>query len=375
VELLGVRLKPAGARTRAVASVAYVGAEADEIWLDVPADVAPRLAERGEAWLACLLPVAVARGEPLRLPLPVDREMLAGTAELMGVWRAWWPERAPVPLEVPALDDPCPPAGPRPEAAFFSGGVDSFFTALEARERIDTLVSVWGFDVPIGAERAFAALRARLGGAAAELGRRWCWVGTNLRATRFQESPWPAMSHGCALGAVAHALAPRFGRVRIASTHGYANLAPFGSHPLTDPLLSSRALAIEHHGARFRRAEKLERIATDPVVQATLRPCWKSQDAANCSRCAKCFCTMLHLDVLGVLERCTTFDRSRYRVAAASRLHAEAWEVRSYLEDVRALAERRGRRDVVRAIDRGLRHTRRRRSLPGRLRERLRGAS
>lgn len=371
MELVGVRLLEWGGRARAVGSVVYEGAEdGEDYWFDVPADVSGRLATRGEAWLSCLLPLALQLGEALRIPLPVDRGLIAQAHELMGIWCAWWPGLEPVALHVPAADEA---AAARPEAAFFSGGVDSFFSALESADRTDTLISVWGFDIPIADEAAFASLRIALEKAAASLGMGWCWVGTNLRRTRFRRCDWTVLGHGPALAAVAHALTPRFGTVRIASSNGYANLEPHGSHPMTDPLFSTRELTLEHHGAPIRRATKLERIAEHPLVLSTLRPCWSSWNETNCSRCPKCFCTMLHLDVLDVLHRCTTFDRSLYNVGHAAQIDSTGWEVRSYLEDVRALAERRNRRDVVRAIERGFRRTERRHTRIGRLRDRLRG--
>ena len=88
----------------------------------------------------------------------------------------------------------------REAAAFFSGGVDSFYMVLKNREArseappIGRLISMWGFDIPIEAAGEFVRLRARLVAAAGELGMKFLDVATNLRTTRFRETrlgtPW-----------------------------------------------------------------------------------------------------------------------------------------------------------------------------------------
>src|SRR5690348_5680570 len=82
----------------------------------------------GSPWLAALLPLAATLGEPLEIPLPVDPLFLARADEILRLWRQWLPRMQVVAVTAPRDDRPAP----RPEAiaAFFSAGVDSFFTAL-----------------------------------------------------------------------------------------------------------------------------------------------------------------------------------------------------------------------------------------------------
>lgn len=74
------------------------------------------------------------------------------------------------------------------------------------------------------------------------------------------------------------------------------------------------------------------------------------QDDTNC-RCGKCCRTTLTPDALGQLRECPTFD---HRVKMASNMDAVHPNNRLLLLDARALADGRGRQDIVRRIDASL---------------------
>jgi hypothetical protein len=174
------------------------------------------------------------------------------------------------------------------------------------------------------------------------------------------------VGHGAALAAVALLFEQQYTAAYIASSDGYRNLQPWGSHPLTDPLFSTRRLRIVHHGAELTRAEKLTRVAEHPVALNTLHVCWESQSDRNCGVCGKCYCTMLHLYLLGRLDRASTFSHAPFDVSRAGRVYATEWPARSYMRDMQALALAKGRTDIADDIERGLaRATRRAKLLAG----------
>ncbi|PYO14246.1 MAG: hypothetical protein DMD31_10640, partial [Gemmatimonadetes bacterium] len=109
-------------------------ASPERYWFEVPREQAEALSLSGNAWLACLLPLAVTRREPLRIAAPVDRTLLNHAPELMRIWRSWYRHLTLVPIEAePAPASSLAPAGSH-NAALFSGGVDSWFTVLRPRE-------------------------------------------------------------------------------------------------------------------------------------------------------------------------------------------------------------------------------------------------
>ncbi len=79
----------------------------------------------------------------------------------------------------------------------------------------------------------------------------------------------------------------------IASSHAYDSLRfPWGSNPLTDPLLSSDRLQIINDGGECSRWEKAEAIAEWEPALKHLRVCHKGkQRDRNCGVCPNCLFT------------------------------------------------------------------------------------
>jgi hypothetical protein len=85
---------------------------------------------------------------------------------------------------------------------------------------------------------------------------------------------------------------------------------PWGSDPGIDYLLSTEGTQVMHHGSGFTRIEKTEAIAHWEEIWDKLRVCIPDDGTVNCSKCEKCLRTMMTLDMLGVLERYSTFRGS-----------------------------------------------------------------
>jgi hypothetical protein len=334
-------------------------------WFDVPEKYAEFLSSSGSPWLVCLLPLALTLGEPLRICAPVDRVLLQGVQELMRIWKCWYPHLHVVPIEAEMVDTKPQEASGR-TASFFSGGVDSFFTILRHQNgnsdsfpetHIDDLLCIWGFDIPLRNTDAFRRMRETLQRAASDLGNELIDIATNLRETRFRQSDWGHLSHGCALASVALVLERRYSKVLLASSYGYKYLKPWGSHPLTDPLLSTARTEIFHDGAAFDRVEKTEFIAKSEIAMRTLRVCWKSYSDENCCACDKCYRTMTTLALLGALDRCTTLRCRSFDIRKIPRIYLPAETDRIFFREVQALALQKRRLDVARDIDRSFKHS------------------
>src|SRR5688572_5450116 len=112
-----------GERVRLRADIHYdTGRVAsEEYWFDVPRAHTAETSISGNPWVACLLPLAAHTGESLRVPLPVDRPLLANAERLMRIWHTWYPNLTIVPVEAEAAER-APDTGPVRGASFFSGG-------------------------------------------------------------------------------------------------------------------------------------------------------------------------------------------------------------------------------------------------------------
>jgi len=298
------------------------GARRTHIWFDLHRSLLPDLNPRADAWLVALLPWAMRLGEPLQLSDPVDQTLLDNAAKLMAIWSAWRPELRVVPVDAEAVAA-TPAAEPAKFASFFTAGVDSFFTALNpafgqtdpaltAAGAAHELLYVIGFDVRLNHPELIPGRLGRLREAAGELGRPLHVLATNLRDLDLPGLSWGEIYHGAALGAVGQLLAGRYRRVLIASTFGPRDLSPFGSHPDTDPLMSSAALTFIHHGQELRRSEKFARLVDHDLFLRSLQVCYLSPVGGNCGRCRKCLLTLAMLDLLGKLDRARTFSTAGY---------------------------------------------------------------
>jgi hypothetical protein len=229
--------------------------------------------------------------------------LLASNLEtLRDIYAAWIPGHR-VPLNFELSSDEVASAGG--VSLFFSGGVDSFYSLIKHQNEIDNLVLVHGFDIPLADTRTFELAEVQAREVARLFAKRLIIVRTNMH---FEQPGVPGdwgMYHGAALAAVAHALAPNHRKVYIASSHSYADLHPWGSHPLLDPLWSTEAVQIVHDGGEA-RMDKLRVLVQYPEAFSRLRVCWQNTGNYNCGLCEKCVRTMLGLRVLGV-DRCAVF--------------------------------------------------------------------
>jgi hypothetical protein len=359
-------------RARIRADVRYdTGSVAEEeYWLDVPREHAGELSTSGNPWVACLLPLAAHTGETLRVPLPLDLPLRSNAERLMRIWSAWYPGVSVVRIEAPVASDPVD-VEPTKGAAFFSGGVDSFFTAVRNRavaapgERapVDDLITVWGFDVPLDRAVAFARLRDRHRDVARELGKHFIDVATNLRSTRWKEAQWSYLAHGAGLACIALFLERRFRTAYIAGSVAYRDLHPWGSHPATDPLFSTSRTAIIYDAIAYLRTEKIESIAECAPALRALHVCYESESDENCGDCNKCRRTMLALDICGGLARCDAFPRKTIDLRQVARFDSSHPFDHRELQDIRKLALAKGRVDAARAIARSFARTRRRKRI------------
>ncbi len=320
MELKSIRFGPSPAsdgRVRLTGEVTYDDqpGQFEEYWFEVDGDLAGSLSRTGNPWLVCLVPLAAKLGEPLRIGMPVDPLLVRNVQELTAIWRSWDPSLHRVEVLAGTADGVPPVRGSR-TAAFFSGGVDSFFTLLRSAEpdaiRIDDLITIRGFDISLKNTVALARRKARIASIAESLGKRTVDVATNLRSTRLKEADWGSLWHACGLASVGLALEGRYRRLVIAATHRYGDLIPLGSHPLTDPLLSTSRTEVLHDGATHDRLSKLEYVARHDVALSNLHVCFRHASDVNCGACEKCLRTMAGLEVLGRLEGSVTFPQGGF---------------------------------------------------------------
>ena len=246
------------------------------------------LADNLETCLTAALVPALTKGGSLAVPGPVSQRLLAATPTIVDIFTSWYPmlRRVGIQDAVPVARDVA--LGQR-VGAFFSGGVDSFYTFLKHREEVTDLIFVHGFDIRLDDAPLRRMTSEMVRRVASEFGKGVVEVETNLRSLLDPYADWRDLTHGAALATVGHLLSGFFGRIYIAAAYSYAGLLPNGTHPLLDPLWSTEALDFVHDGCEASRLDKVAFISRHEVALENLRVCWKNPDGAyNCGRCEKC---------------------------------------------------------------------------------------
>ncbi|HXE60254.1 MAG TPA: hypothetical protein VN607_06085 [Gemmatimonadaceae bacterium] len=302
-----LQISPVQCRTTSPSSRVAAIVGDSEVWFESD-DVALRPSV--EAFVSAFLIPSVAARLRLDATGPVDAAFAASMSTVLDIAHRWWGYDPMLPrLDTRCVDrDPQSPAAGR-TALCFSGGVDSFHTLLASGRKIDDLVFVRGFDMPLADVARAEAVEEQVREIAGVVGARAIIVRTNLRAhPPFRAARWDR-THGGALAAVGHLLAGHADTLLISASFSHKGWHPWGSAWQLDPLWSGNGLTVEHIGAELNRAEKLRVLRDEPLVRRHLRVCWENRtEALNCSRCEKCIRNQVVLGGLGVLEHFRVFE-------------------------------------------------------------------
>jgi hypothetical protein len=298
------------------------------------------LAPNPEAWFCLALLPSMKLGVDLCLDALPSPKLLGAVDRLSDIYCSWYPDfhRASLPEARLANN---PQVHGEGVASFFTGGMDSFYTLLKHRDEITHVIFVHGIDVGLRDMRLRRQVSDMLERVGREFGVGVIEIESNIRGFfEHHQINWEA-GHGAAFTCIGHLLASSFRRIYIPSSFTYAELFPWGSHPLTDPLWSSESLEFVHDGSEASRVQKAVLLAQSDVALQSLRVCFHNLDSAyNCGRCEKCVRTMINLHAAGALARCTTFP-NKLDLKRVRRLAVMKDCERAFLrENLRALENR-----------------------------------
>jgi len=270
-----------------------------------------------DPWIALLLWPAMRFGRRLSVDAAGSAKLLEAVPTLMSIMRCWDDRFRPVEVETRGVSSQGRPG--EAVASFFSGGVDSFYTALKhgastvpSGKRITHLISVHGLDVTLDHALLWGRIRGHLSDAATHLGCSWVECSMNIHDVIKESMIRWQMYYGAVLAAIALGLQGLWGKVFIPADQTYAEMFPSGSHPVLDSLWSTESLHVVNDGAEATRIQKIQwQIARSDVALRHLRVCWENRNSEyNCGQCEKCIRTMVGLTIAGVLDQCQSFDRA-----------------------------------------------------------------
>lgn len=269
-----------------------------------------------------LLPAAMYKRRTLKFSDPFCQAWYQRLPEAMDRLNQWWhfDERLPE----TSADHKWVETGTKPAdgvGLFFTGGVDSFHSLLNAPAKVSHLLYAIDYDVPPHAPQQTSGYEPWLRRVAHQLGIHAIVIRSNLRRHPAFAGPSWQQSHGAALIGTGHLLEKSLGELIMSSSYSLYHPRPWGSHWLLDSLWSSKRLQVTHFGEECLRYHKVKSIAHDPLVQKYLRPCWNNPvGKINCSICEKCVRTQIVIAACTDLSQFSAFDASEPLVDRIDRL-------------------------------------------------------
>lgn len=245
----------------------------------------------GDAFVIAALIPAMKRKEPLYVDqsVPVSQQLLTNLMQYQEIYRHWYPALEKIHVEAPNLVNN--EGSGQNSGCFFSGGVDSIYTVSETLDQLDYLLLCRGLDIPINEQARWEKTRKLAEKFADDVGLELIDITTNvkeqLRCSDIDNHGAILVSTGIGLG---------LKRLYVPASHAWDELYPWGSHPVTDPLLGNGQTAVIHHGNAF-RTEKTEKIVEFGYGVDDLRVC-NVHSEYNCGKCEKCLRTMICLEML-----------------------------------------------------------------------------
>jgi hypothetical protein len=325
------------------------------LYFAYPEEYSDYVAERADPFAAAMLVPAMFWNEPLEIPQPISPRLAWFLPEIRIAMASWRTNLSLPPLNLNA-GVPWPPAAAPQAACFFSGGVDSFHSALRRhdqeplRDPLTHLLYMRGVETPLPEAQGLAESQQHVEAVARSLGL-GCIVGeTNLRTffTRHYERYYS----GSCLASTALSLGGGFSTVCIPASSTYATPLWSASNHLTDPMFSTESLQLWHDGADTVRSDKVRHILqwNAPLVRQHLRVCIQNNGGAwNCGSCYKCVRTAIVLELLGELGPGAYFRTSPTSTWRRTLPQDHAYFTREAL----ALARELGTRpDLVRMLQR-----------------------
>jgi hypothetical protein len=281
----------------------------DELSFTLPSRFAGFICADASPFAAALLWPSMKLGENLVIRGSISTRLHAGMTEMIRIVSGW--DIGLKPIEVIA-DELVPDRITQGViGAFFSGGVDSFYTYLRHKndqDPITHLVLAKGYDIDPHNLRLWDATTHSIRQIAKHEQATLIEIESNVRSLTDPILSW-TYAHGGCLAAAAMCLRRGIDQIYIASSADAEHQALRGSHLAIDHLWSTETLSFVHDGWEVSRMSKIDQqIAQSPLALQHLRVCYMNQnDSYNCSRCEKCLRTMVSLYAAGVLDKAETF--------------------------------------------------------------------
>lgn len=279
---------------RLEATIRMNGYQAEELFIESNLE----LTTLADPWLAFLLPIAMKTSQDLIINGSISKDLASAIPLLQKQYllsQHKWSEIR-VQSENSKQLDSYFSEGDRRSATFFSGGLDSTFTALSFGKKCD-LIAVHGFDIPINNEKHWRLAQAGISEFAGATENVVVEIATNLRVFSDKFMLWGQEYFGAALAGISFSLAKSYEKIMVSSGVARGTTA-WGAFPELFETFCNPNLQLIDFGLQS-RAEKA-RFVDMVGFSKFVRVCWQNLEGRmNCGNCQKCRRTKFEFEYSG----------------------------------------------------------------------------
>lgn len=296
-----------------------------KLWFSFPETYQDFISYKSDGFVASLIIRAMRLGENVEVRGTTSARLAYGLEEYQAIFNTWLPKQLKrVSITYNELAPSRDQFSSGSVGTAFSGGVDSFHTLSlhlpqnqpNSNYHITHGLFVHGFDITLANQERYNSLWLRYEPLLQHLGVTLLTAKTNISQFYAYQFDW-LYAHGGALIGTALVLGKLLRTFYIPATYDYPNLAPAGTSPLSDHLLSTENTQIIHYGASTNRTIKMDQLAQWQLPYQNLVVCInreKTNTLLNCGKCEKCVNTMIYMDLIGQLDKFPVFPRSNILV-------------------------------------------------------------
>ncbi|MDP3941872.1 MAG: hypothetical protein Q8Q49_06215, partial [bacterium] len=340
-------------KARLSGQITLKGGKTHEIYFEVDTEYKSLIAKDASPFLAASLAIAMKKHEDLEIDGDLSTKLMANTSRIMKIIQSWGFGYSTISIHAKSLKIDLEKS--QNIGCFFSGGVDSFYTFLRNKHKIDSLIFVHGFDISVKDKRLYRKVEKNIEKIARKEKVRLVKVKTNIREMFEQYFDWD-MSHAFALASVSLFLSQGFKEIYMSCGQVDDNAAHQYMSPEIDALWSTENMKIHHFGCDAGKISKLRFLSGFPVVMQNLRVCWVNKgNAYNCGGCEKCLRNMLALYVVDSLEKCTTF-KAGINLSKLESIRANKYVLQYFIAAHKALRKKNNQSDITLALEKCIRN-------------------
>ena len=257
---MSVRIENIQIAKELISADVFVNEEKNKVWYEFPFDVENICDNAANALLVAFIPIAMKVGNSISIDGEISNKLYNQlNHQYQDIMKKWYPELNRVEIICKKIYNDKETNNKRKNIACFTGGVDAFYTLIKNNERIDDLLYVWGFDIPLTEEKFYNKVKKHLSTVAKNFEKNIIFVKTNLGYEITNKyASWGDYCYGPAIASVILLMNNNYKICYMPSCNDYSVLVPRGSHILINHLWNSNGIDFIYDGAEFSRTEKVD---------------------------------------------------------------------------------------------------------------------